>query len=182
MVAIVQGQSFLGDVVAFFKDLDLVVPQGPPEAASNASTAGAGSARGGREGEAPVPGGGDSIGNYLFAAPKGWTRTNYPDGVAYVSPPYPNTGEKCQLTIFPMRASSGDLLRDAIGAFQGLFKSDPMTRSPYPNPNWPEQSGRRPVPPGAGERRRAQLEGAPLRPEQGRRYLLSAGALSRRPV
>ena len=135
MVAIVQGQSFLGDVVAFFKDLDLVVPPGPREAASNASTAGAGSARGGREGEAPVPGGGDSIGNYLFAAPKGWTRTNYPDGVAYVSPPYPNTGEKCQLTIFPMRPSSGDLLRDATGAFQGLFKSDPMTRYPYPNPS-----------------------------------------------
>jgi hypothetical protein len=136
MVAIVQGQGFLADVVAFFKELDLVVTPGQPAAASNPSpgVAMAESPPGSR-GELPTPGGGDSIGNYVFAAPKGWTRTNYPDGVAYVSPPYPNTGEKCQLTIFPVRASSGDLLRDAIGAFQGLFKSDPMTRYPYPNPN-----------------------------------------------
>jgi len=137
MVAIVQGQGFLADVVEFFKELDLVVTPAQLAPASNASTsvAVAESAPGGREGDVPVPGGGDSIGNYVFAAPKGWIRTNYPDGVVYVSPPYPNTGEKCQLTIFPMRTSSGDLLRDAIGAFQGLFKVDPMTRAPYPNPN-----------------------------------------------
>jgi len=130
MVAHVHGPGFVADVDAFFKELDLVVNPGQPAGAPNASLSVA------VAGSAPAaPGGGDSIGNYVFTAPKGWTRTNYPDGVVYVSPAYPNTGEKCQLSIFPPRASSGDLLRDATGAFQGLFKSDPMTRAPYPNPN-----------------------------------------------
>ena len=126
MVAFVEGERFLGDVAAFFKELDLVVTPNPPARTSSAPP-GVAAARSGPEG-------GDSMGSYVYAAPKGWTRTNYPDGAVYVSPPYPNTGEKCQLSIFPVRAGSGDLLRDAIGAFQGLFKSDPMTRSPYPDP------------------------------------------------
>jgi len=126
MVAFVEGERFLGDVAAFFKELDLVVTPNPPARTSSAPP-GVAAARSGPEG-------GDSMGSYVYAAPKGWTRTNYPDGAVYVSPPYPNTGENCQLSIFPMRAGSGDLLRDAIGAFQGLFKSDPMTRAPYPDP------------------------------------------------
>lgn len=77
--------------------------------------------------------GGESVGNYVFTVPQGWTRTNYPDGVVYISPMY--NGEKCQLTIFPTRPTSGDLLRDAIGVFQGLFKTDPMTGYPFPSPS-----------------------------------------------
>ena len=51
-----------------------------------------------------------------------------------MSPPYPETGEKCQLTLFPMRAGSGDLLREAVGAFRGIFKVDPMSHYPNPDP------------------------------------------------
>jgi hypothetical protein len=54
--------------------------------------------------------------------------------VVYVSPPYPNTGERCELGILPMRRGSGDLLRDALGAFQGLFKGDPMRGYPEEEP------------------------------------------------
>jgi len=123
IVANVQGNRFLADVVAFLKELDLVEP--PAQRASTPDVA---------PQALSAPAAGDSIGNYIFTAPKGWTRTSYPDGVVYASPPYPNTGETCQLSIFPMRPGGGDLLREAIAAFQGLFKSDPMTRYPSPDP------------------------------------------------
>jgi hypothetical protein len=77
----------------------------------------------------------EASGNTLFTPPRGWTPTVYPDGTVYRAPPFPGTDERCQLTIFPTRPGTGDLLRDAIGTFQALFKSDPMTGPPYPSPS-----------------------------------------------
>ncbi|HET6981833.1 MAG TPA: hypothetical protein VFI53_06810, partial [Myxococcaceae bacterium] len=66
--------------------------------------------------------------------PRGWARTTRADAVIYASPPYPNTGERCELGILPMRRGSGDLLRDAMAAFQGIFKGDPMRGYPEEEP------------------------------------------------
>ena len=133
MVAHVQGQGLLADVEAFFKDLDLVA--GPAQPPSKSKTSAASPAEEEPTAPAkPAAGDGSSIANYVFTPPRGWGRTEHPDGVTYVSPPYPETGEKCQLTLFPMRAGSGDLLREAVGAFRGIFKVDPMSHYPNPDP------------------------------------------------
>jgi hypothetical protein len=112
------GQEHDGEVDAFFKDLDLVSSGGeavaaapPPSAPGPAVASSAGGAQ---------------VGGMTFTPPRGWNRTTRADAVVYVSPPYPNTREVCELLILPMRRGSGDLLRDAIGTFQGLFKVDPF--------------------------------------------------------
>ncbi len=121
------GPAHDGEVDAFFKDLDLIPPQGAPAvAAAGPATA--------TESLAPPPGGAAEVGGMAFTAPRGWSRTTRADAVVYVSPPYPNTGERCELAILPMRKGSGDLLRDALGAFQGLFRSDPMRGYPEDPP------------------------------------------------
>ena len=109
---------------AFFKDLDLVPPEG-------------GGGRGGASATDGAPGpstGGGEVGGISFTPPRGWNRTTRADAVVYVSPPYPNTGERCELAILPMRRGSGDLLQDALGAFQGLFRADPMRGYPEDPP------------------------------------------------
>lgn len=77
----------------------------------------------------------ETYGSTVFVPPRGWTRTTYADGVVFAAPPFPDSDERCQLTIFPARPGGGDLLADAIGVFKGLFKSDPMTGPPYPSPS-----------------------------------------------
>src|SRR5258708_6425853 len=96
IVAHVQGQGLLADVEAFFKDLDLVA--GPVQPPSKSKTSAAGPA------EEPPPTApartaatdGNAVGNYPFSPPKGWGRTDFPDRVAYLSPPHPATGAKGQ--------------------------------------------------------------------------------------
>ena len=75
-----------------------------------------------------------TIGKYMFVVPKDWTSTTYPDGVVFASPVQSN-GEACQLTIFPMRKVATDLLGEAVGVFEGLFKTDPLSGYPSPSPS-----------------------------------------------
>jgi hypothetical protein len=77
-----------------------------------------------------VPG---SLTDYSYAVPEGWTHTVYPDGIVYVSPVF-NTGERCQMTVFFMRRSSGDLLADARRAYADIFQMDPFQYNAYPFP------------------------------------------------
>lgn len=73
-----------------------------------------------------------TVGSYAFALPIDWTPTKYPDGgVIYASPLVPN-GERCQITFFPMRTTSGNLVDDAAGVYRWLFKVDPFTGYPAP--------------------------------------------------
>src|SRR5262249_16220164 len=110
------GREHEGEVEAFFKNLDLVPPGGAaPTASSSAPEAPPGS-----------PGGPAEANGMSFSPPKGWSRTTRADAVVYVSPPYPNTGERCELAILPMRRGSGGLHPDAAGTFQSLFRVDPM--------------------------------------------------------
>lgn len=69
--------------------------------------------------------------DYQFVLPTGWTGTTYPDGVVYISPVHSN-GERCQVTVFPKRTTSGNLLNDAIGVFRSLFQADPLAGYPAP--------------------------------------------------
>jgi hypothetical protein len=125
------GQEHDGEVDAFFKDLDLIPPGGA--AAAMAAAAPAGPATPDTAMSAPAGGSAEAAG-ISFTPPRGWARTTRADAVVYVSPPYPNTGEKCELGILPMRPGSGDLLRDAMAAFQGLFRGDPMRGYPEEEP------------------------------------------------
>jgi len=126
MVVHLLGPAHDGEVETFFKDIDLVAPQGAPAVAAVAPPASEGAS-------APSTGGTDLSG-MSFTPPRGWNRTTRADAVVYVSPPYPNTGEICELGILPMRRGSGDLLRDATAAFQGLFRADAMRGYPEDPP------------------------------------------------
>jgi hypothetical protein len=63
-----------------------------------------------------------SLSSYIYAAPQGWTITPYPDGIV-LSTGVSNTGEKCNITLWPMRLSSGNLQNDANNLFTEVFKS-----------------------------------------------------------
>ena len=125
------GPAHDGEVDAFFKDLDLLPPQGAPAIAGAGPPAAPAPAT---DSGATSSGGAAEAGGMAFTPPRGWSRTTRADAVVYVSPPYPNTGERCELAILPMRKGSGDLLRDALGAFQGLFRADPMRGYPEDPP------------------------------------------------
>lgn len=75
----------------------------------------------------------DSSGDFAYAIPDGWTGQKYPDGIIYVSPVF-NNGEKCVLTIFHMRPTSGNLQNDASNVFREVFNTDPFQNSSYPYP------------------------------------------------
>jgi len=126
----VLGNGFDATVDRFFQDLDLVGPGGAP----SASPAGAPAAPpGGAAVSAAAIAG--SVGDYVFTPPKGWTRTPRGDVVAYVSSPYPNTGERCELLVLPMlKAPGADLLQMAGQAFQALFKADGFAGYPAQDP------------------------------------------------
>lgn len=118
------GTAHDAEVDAFFRDLDLVADLAAPATAAAASP----------EPGAATPGGAAEAGGILFTPPRGWSRGQRADAVTYASPPYPNTGERCELTILPLRRSTGDLMREAVSAFQALFKADPMTGYPANDP------------------------------------------------
>ncbi|HET6982394.1 MAG TPA: hypothetical protein VFI53_09640, partial [Myxococcaceae bacterium] len=102
------GQEHDGEVDVFFKDLDLIPPGGASAAMSAAAPAAV-------DTPASAPAGGSvEAAGISFTPPRGWARTTRADAVIYASPPYPNTGERCELGILPMRRGSGDLLRDAM--------------------------------------------------------------------
>jgi hypothetical protein len=124
------GQQHDGEVDAFFKDLDLIPPggSGAVAAAAPATPAAMDTST-----SAPTGGSAEAAG-ISFTPPRGWARGTRADAVIYASPPYPNTGEKCELGILPMRRGSGDLLRDAMSAFQALFRGDPMHGYPEEEP------------------------------------------------
>jgi hypothetical protein len=81
--------------------------------------------------QAPSPAG--SLDNYVYTVPRGWTRANYPDGIVYGSPLF-NNGERCQISVFPMRPASGNLLTDARNAYRQIFQLDPFQNNAYPYP------------------------------------------------
>ena len=117
VVTHVLGTAHDAEIDAFFRDLDLVGPGQP--AGSQGPAAPAVVAAG-------EPAASGAVGGVELTPPHDWKRTPRADAVAYVSPPYPNTNEVCELVVLPMRRGGGDLLQEALRTFQGLFKIDPM--------------------------------------------------------
>jgi hypothetical protein len=72
----------------------------------------------------PMPNvfGPNSLSEYVYTAPQGWTTDRYSDGIVLNSP-VSNTGEKCLLQIWPMRQAGQDLDRDANLAFQTIYST-----------------------------------------------------------
>jgi len=75
-----------------------------------------------------------SLNDYIYTLPPGWSPTQYPDGTV-LAPPVSNTGERCLLQLWPMRASSGNLAQDAVQAFQQIFSAFRTTSSQYATRN-----------------------------------------------
>jgi hypothetical protein len=84
----------------------------------------------------PGAGGGVSVAaNYSYAIPQGWTGTSYPDGgIVYGSQMY-NNGERCQISVFPLRPTSGNLVNDARAIYASIFQTDPFQNNDYPYPS-----------------------------------------------
>ncbi len=110
------GTARDAEVDAFFRDLDLVGPGAGPAGPTASAPAAA----------PPQSTPTADAGAVSLTPPRGWARTSRADAVAYVSPPYPNTGERCELLVLPLRRGSGELMRDATGTFQSMFQTDPM--------------------------------------------------------
>ena len=62
-----------------------------------------------------------TVNEYVYALPPAWTATPYPDGLVLMSPPSA-TNERCVFTVWPMRPSGTNLLRDASSAFQEIYR------------------------------------------------------------
>jgi len=71
---------------------------------------------------------------YIYTCPPGWTPTQYSDGIV-MAPPISNTGEKCTLTLWPMRKPSGNLVADAVQAFKEIFSAFVPRNSEYATRN-----------------------------------------------
>lgn len=63
-----------------------------------------------------------SLSEYVYANPPGWTATQYPDGLVLMSP-VSATNERCVVTLWPMRQTSGNLLADAYNSFREVYKA-----------------------------------------------------------
>ncbi|HVU93858.1 MAG TPA: hypothetical protein VHE34_01490 [Puia sp.] len=75
-----------------------------------------------------------TLADYVFTCPPGWTPTQYSDGIV-LNAPVSNTGEKCVLTLWPMRTPSANLAADAVQAFREVFKAFVPRNSEYATRN-----------------------------------------------
>jgi hypothetical protein len=126
------GQEYTPAVSTFLGSLTFHAPESAQAAAPPPSAAPAGPTAPPN----PAPGtvGISVAGNYSYAIPQGWTGTAYPDGgVVYGSAIY-NNGERCQISVFPLRPASGNLVTDARSVYAQIFQTDPFQNNDYPYP------------------------------------------------
>jgi hypothetical protein len=123
------GPEFTPDVQRFVATLSFQAPASdqamapPPGAAQPAPST-----------QTPGSGGVSVPGNYSYVIPQGWTGTSYPDGgIVYGSQMY-NNGERCQISVFPLRPTSGNLVADARTIYAQIFQTDPFQNNEYPYP------------------------------------------------
>jgi hypothetical protein len=78
----------------------------------------------GRNSAAPESGAGNraTLGEYVYATPPGWSSNQYPDGIVLTSP-VSATGERCLISLWPMRSAGASLQDDADHIFQDVFKT-----------------------------------------------------------
>lgn len=93
-----------------------------PAAASSSPSSSSPSYDSGQAGAAANAESAGALSDYIYAAPAGWTANHYPDGIVLTSPAS-QTGERCLISMWPMRPFSGNLLRDADFAFRDIYKT-----------------------------------------------------------
>jgi hypothetical protein len=127
-MVLVSPNSFQGEISQFFDKLNLsanTVGQ-PPLAHS-----------GGNKGSSPVTGSEPvdkaSLDMYIFKTPTQWTQSPSPGNIVLLSPTY-NNGERCQITMFPLRPFAQPLAAEAVTSFRGIFQADPLGTYPSPPP------------------------------------------------
>jgi hypothetical protein len=98
------GQDFTADAKKFLEEMDLDVRT---------------VASGRRDDGGSLQQG--SMADYIYSVPPGWTPKQFPDGIV-LAPPVSNTGEKCNIILWPMRTATDNLQHDAIGVFNEVFK------------------------------------------------------------
>ncbi len=113
----VAGTEYLPTVDQFFKSL-VLDKNGAVSIPSNQSGTNLSSAAG-------------TLANYVFTPPQGWGIEQYPDGIV-LRAPTSNTGEKCNITLWPMRNTSGSLEVDAASLFATVFKDFELRNSSTP--------------------------------------------------
>ena len=114
----IAGQDYLPAVDQFFKNLVLDKNAAAGKSSNNQETI-ATTATG-------------ASGNYIFTAPQGWATTQYPDGIVLTSP-VSNTGEKCNITLWPMQLSTGNLQSDVAKLFANVFKDFELRNGSTPS-------------------------------------------------
>ena len=123
------GPEFTPDVQRFFGTLSFQAP-----AADHATAPPPGAAQPASATQPGASGGVSVAANYSYAIPQGWTGTSYPDGgIVYGSQMY-NNGERCQISVFPLRPTSGNLVTDARTVYAQIFQTDPFQNNDYPYP------------------------------------------------
>ena len=106
----------LSALEAMLGNAQLSGASGPP--ASSVTPNGAGASAAAPTGGAAL----DSLGDYVYETPPGWTATQYPDGMVLMSPTSA-TNERCVVTLWPMRAAGANLLADADSVFRDVYRT-----------------------------------------------------------
>ena len=128
-----RGQAFI--LVATMPDLVSQYTQAADAMMSRIVVPRAVAAAPSRAAAAPMelPPGSTTFGDYGYALPAGWTSQPAGNGLWLVSPQLGS--ERCTIGLWPMAPATGDLLRDAQSAWNGVFTGlairpdDPLNRT-----------------------------------------------------
>jgi hypothetical protein len=122
--------SYQQELNQFFKDLNLnaktQVSKAPGDSPAEAHSGTPGPSQAG-------PAGAASLESYIYTVPQNWSRQSASDRIVLTSPMYGN-GERCQLSMFPLRTSSRPLGDEALDTFRQLFRVEPLMSYPSPAP------------------------------------------------
>jgi len=112
--------TYQAEIARFFESLQLRGPATPQRSAPVQSSVA----------PTPAPDGG-RLADYVYTMPDAWTRQNAQNAIVLTSPVYQG-GERCQLTMLPMRPATRGLPDDALNIFREVFKTEPLTGDIYP--------------------------------------------------
>jgi hypothetical protein len=121
-ISIVVNYTFDGyqaEITSFFQSLRLGASAAPQTVAPRQSSI-----------ASPPPSGG-RLDDYVYTIPDMWARQDATNAIVLVSPTYQG-GERCQLTLLPIRPAARGLPDDAFDIFREVFKTEPLTGDIYP--------------------------------------------------
>ncbi len=121
VVVNVAGQEYVNEVQVFFEHLDLRAPVITGNVWNGNDTA---------------PDKNSTVqGNYVYTVPAGWMPKLYGDGGVVITSPVYGTGERCTISVLPMRPATVDLQTAANGIFSELFGRDYQAVTTYTSPS-----------------------------------------------